>query len=464
MYLPDDFISYTSDLMGAELYSVLAHGLASEPPVSVRLNPLKCNADEIAAASYDGYVPWCREGLYLANRPNFTADPLLHAGAYYVQEASSMFVAHVLRSLVSEPVLMLDLCAAPGGKSTAARSVLPEGSFLFTNEPLRQRANILSENIQKFGHPDVVVTNNYPRDYRKSGLMFDVILTDVPCSGEGMFRKDEGAIADWSRRKVDECAALQREILSDIWRCLKPGGLLIYSTCTFNAAEDEDNAVWITEELGGDFVDVPTRPEWGITPAIVGSNPAYRFLPGLTRGEGLFMTVIRKHGDSNAKSKKPKSSARQLKQRPPKIDVPLLCPDDFTLLQQADTLFAVCRQWADIVQAAIGCLRVMNAGVTIGTLRGKTLVPDQSLALSAQLARTKFPSVEVEGAEALRYLHREAIQLPADTPMGYVLVTYHDLPLGFVKNLGNRSNNMFPTEWRIKSSHIDEPFDLLVRK
>ena len=189
--LPDDFTSYTSKLMGEELYDTFIKALEEEPPVSIRLNKLKTGeGQEQATDGYDGKVAWCHEGVYLSTRPNFTADPLLHAGCYYVQEASSMFVTHVLRQLVKEPVSMLDLCAAPGGKSTAARSVLPEGSLLFANEPMRNRANILSENIQKFGHPDVIVTNNFPRDYKRSKLMFDVVLADVPCSGEGMFRKD----------------------------------------------------------------------------------------------------------------------------------------------------------------------------------------------------------------------------------------------------------------------------------
>ena len=240
MHLPVDFAQYTAQLMGEARYNTFVQGLQEEAPVSIRLNPLK-HLHGVPAAAATQPVPWWEEGRYLSHRPNFTADPLLHAGAYYVQEASSMFVTHVLKQYVHEPVRMLDLCAAPGGKSTAARSVLPEGSLLFANEPMRPRANVLCENIQKYGHTDVVVTNNYPRDYARSGILFDVILAVVPCSGEGMFRKDEGAVADWSTRKVTECATLQRDIVADAWQCLQPGGLLIYSTCTFNAEEDEKN-------------------------------------------------------------------------------------------------------------------------------------------------------------------------------------------------------------------------------
>ena len=248
--LPEDFRTYTQALMGEKLYQRLEHAiLEEEAPTSIRINPFKCK-------DADGEpVPWCPEtGRYLSTRPGFTFDPLLHAGLYYVQEASSMFVDMAIRQYVKEPVMMLDLCAAPGGKSTAVRAALPEGSLLFSNEPMRTRSQILAENVQKFGHPDMIVTNNYPRDYKKSKLQFDVILTDVPCSGEGMFRKDEGAIGEWSTQNVNNCWQLQREIVSDIWNCLKPGGILIYSTCTFNAHEDEENVDWICEELGAEVM------------------------------------------------------------------------------------------------------------------------------------------------------------------------------------------------------------------
>lgn len=200
--------------------------------------------------------------------------------------------------------MMLDLCAAPGGKSTAVRAALPEGSLLFSNEPMRTRSQILAENVQKFGHPDMIVTNNYPRDYKKSKLQFDVILTDVPCSGEGMFRKDEGAIGEWSTQNVNNCWQLQREIVSDIWNCLKPGGILIYSTCTFNAHEDEENVNWICEELGAEVMALEgIEDAWNITRNLTGTDfPVYRFIPGVSRGEGLFMAILKKEGEWEAGS------------------------------------------------------------------------------------------------------------------------------------------------------------------
>ena len=275
--------------MGDELYARFSDGLNEEAPVSIRINRLKSRGRSVAGTAVN--VPWCGDGRYLPQRPDFTFDPLLHAGCYYVQEASSMFVHHVLRSLVSTPVLMLDMCAAPGGKSTAAASALPEGSILMSNEPVRARANILAENMMKWGSPDVIVTNNYPRDYVRSGLDFDVILCDVPCSGEGMFRKDEGAVEEWSPQNVDACSRLQREIVADAWQCLRPGGLLIYSTCTFNATENEENIRWIVDELGG-------MPVGSLLADF--TAPVYRFIPGCTRGEGLFMAVLRKSPDAES--------------------------------------------------------------------------------------------------------------------------------------------------------------------
>lgn len=462
MQLPVDFAQYTAQLMGDARYNTFVQALEQEAPVSIRLNPLKQPQDVTAAAATQP-VPWCEEGRYLSHRPNFTADPLLHAGAYYVQEASSMFVTHVLKQYVHEPVRMLDLCAAPGGKSTAARSVLPEGSLLFANEPMRPRANVLCENIQKYGHADVVVTNNYPRDYARSGILFDVILADVPCSGEGMFRKDEGAVADWSTRKVAECAALQRDIVADAWQCLQPGGLLIYSTCTFNAEEDEKNLLWITEELGGEVLPINTLPSWNITPALWGELPCCRFIPGFSQGEGLFMAAIRKPGTRMEEKRKAEKEKRKDKKRKgdgaapsmalPK-EMPLLQAETFDWLTDADRLMAVRKPFIPVVREALKTLKVMLAGVMVGTQKGKALIPDQSLALSAMLDTSAYPIVNIDLSTALTYLRREAITLPEASPTGFVLVAYEALPLGFVKNIGNRSNNLYPNEWRIRSQHI----------
>jgi len=451
--------------MGDELYHQLEQGiLEEEPPVSIRLNPFKCKEGEDAEGEP---IPWCSTtGRYLSTRPNFTFDPLLHAGKYYVQEASSMFVDLVIRQLVHHPVMMLDLCAAPGGKSTAVRAALPEGSLLFSNEPMRTRSQILAENIQKFGHPDMIVTNNYPRDYKKSKLKFDVILTDVPCSGEGMFRKDDGAIEEWSLQNVDNCWHLQREIVADIWNCLKPGGILIYSTCTFNAHEDEENIAWICEELGAEPIALQgIEDSWNITGNILKASeiPVFRFLPGKTRGEGIFLAVLRKEGDLESRlNNKDKKDRKRKDKKANKTKAPDM-PKDWlkdcevlTAVSKDDATYAIPTTWKEVYDAADQHLKVIHAGIKLGTDKGKGLIPDQSLALSTMLNQEAFPQVELSYEDAIRYLRKEAVNLPDGTPKGYVLVTYRQIPLGWEKNIGHRANNLYPQEWKIKSTHVPE--------
>ena len=296
--------------MGDERFERYLKSFEEDTPVSIRLNPKKMS--ETGGQRFeviDGEpVAWCREGYYLKQRPNFTYDPLFHAGCYYVQEAASMFLDEVLRQmhnayvshqpLAIRPLTALDLCAAPGGKSTLLRSALPADCVLYSNEPIRNRASILLENVTKWGYANHYVTNAYPRAYRASKLRFDVILCDVPCSGEGMFRKDEATIREWSPQNVEKCWQLQRDIVSDAWACLNEGGFLIYSTCTFNTKENEENIRWILNEYEAETVTIETKPEWNITGSLLDGfdEPVYRFIPGISRGEGLFVCVLRKNG------------------------------------------------------------------------------------------------------------------------------------------------------------------------
>ena len=403
-------------------------------PVSIRLNPFKLaeGTHKVNPKLNPQPIPWCKDGYWLETRPNFTFDPLLHAGVYYVQEASSMFLSHVLQHFVKQPVMVLDLCAAPGGKTTCVRASLPAGSFLFSNEPIGKRAQILAENVQKFGHEDVAVTNNYPRDYKKTKLGFDVIIADVPCSGEGMFRKDPQSIEEWSPQNVENCWQLQRSIIADIWDNLKPGGILIYSTCTFNAHEDEENIAWILNEYDAELLSVPTEEAWNITGSLIDNPlkdgrdfPVYRFIPGKTRGEGIFMAIICKRGENNALNSKTT------------IDI------DKAIVEARKRL------------------RILSHGVKEGLQKGKTIIPDHTLALSFSANKSAYPNVEVDYHTAIAYLRHEAIVLSSNAPRGIVLLTYKGYPIGFAKNLGNRANNLYPQEWRIKSTHIpDEPLVL----
>ncbi len=309
MQLPEDFVRETRLLMGEARFSGYLEAFNEEAPVSIRLNPklypgARPQPQKPPTGAWPQYqVSWCPEGFYLEGRPQFTFDPLFHAGCYYVQEAASMFVCHILRELsILSPLNVLDMCAAPGGKSTAMLSVLPEGSMLVSNEPIPTRAQILLENITKWGAKNCTVTNNYPRDFKKAKAKFDLILCDVPCSGEGMFRKDPATISEWSLQNVEKCWRLQREIVADAWECLNPGGILIYSTCTFNTKENEENVRWIMDTYDAEVIDIPTDPSWHITGSLFEGfdAPVYRFIPGITRSEGLFVCVLRKSNHSSS--------------------------------------------------------------------------------------------------------------------------------------------------------------------
>ena len=413
MNLPQEFIQYTANLFGSQRWERFEQSFVQEAAVSVRFNPWKAKGESIFPQAEP--VPWCEGAFWLKERPLFTRDPRFHAGVYYVQEAGSLFLDHALRHWITGPVSALDLCAAPGGKSTLMRAALPAGSVLVSNEIDRRRANILLENILKQGHPGVLVTHNAPKDFAKTNLLFDVILTDVPCSGEGLFRRDPAAISEWSAQNVYFCAERQRQILRDIWPCLKDGGLLIYSTCTFNTHENEENVRWIAEELGADLLAVPVRPEWQITESLLGgwTEPVYRFIPGTTRSEGLFMAVLRKKGENRAFATLPASLRTQVKKYP--------------------------------------LLHLLYDGQPAFEAKGREQIPSIAQALSLTTEETSFPRAELSLDAALRYLHREALVLPAGTPRGFVLVTYQGYPLGFVKNLGDRANNLYPKPWAIRS-------------
>ena len=370
-----------------------------------------------------------------------------------------MFITHVLRTFVSKPVTALDLCAAPGGKSTAAISALPEGSILVSNEIDRRRARILAENIQKWGSPNVCVTANAPADFRKLSNTFDVIIADVPCSGEGMFRKDPDTISEWSPAKVRECAALQKSILSDIWPTLRPGGLLVYSTCTFNVHEDEEQLQFICQELGAELLTIPVEKEWNIHPAICGDfaplvNPesACRFMPHYTKGEGLFMAALRKNGYSadGGSSHKPLPAARNAKELQ-HLNEWVSTPCSITMTPDG-MIRAIPDSMRNIYNALISNrLFILHAGIEIGTQKGRDIIPAHALSLSTALDRNVFPEAELELQDALNYLRRESVVLPPSLPKGFVVLTFRHQPIGFVKNLGNRCNSLYPTEWRIRN-------------
>lgn len=473
MELPVAFADHTRSLLGDEEYNKLAVALDDEQPVSIRLNEAK-----LPGASFGlfhgcaGRVPWSSTGVYLDRRLTFTFDPLFHAGCYYVQEASSMFVEQALKQYVGEtPAVMLDLCAAPGGKSTHARSVLPEGSLLVANEVIRNRSQILAENLTKWGHLGVVVTNNDPADFADLEEFFDVILTDVPCSGEGMFRKDPVAVSEWSQENVDICWQRQRRIISDIWPSLKPGGLLIYSTCTYNTKEDEENIRWIRDAFGAETLPVNVSDDWNITGNLLAGDdfPVYRFLPHRTKGEGFFLAVLRKPEEDSRQTRYKSASAQGKKKVASSVSKEqlavargwLLSPDDYELSVNGTNITAFPKEHLSELSSLQQSLRVIQAGVVLAEVKGKDLIPNHALAMSQMRRNGIFPCEEVPYEQAVAYLRKEAIVLSAEAPRGYVLLTYMNIPLGFVKNIGNRANNLYPQEWRIRSGYLPEEILLL---
>ncbi len=450
MELNTEFIARTKQLFGTDRFLCFETALNSAPLVSIRYNRLK-SSDELC----EDKVLWASDACYLEQRPMFTADPLFHAGCYYVQEAASMFLEQVVKQYISTPVRVLDLCAAPGGKSTHLLSLLPEGSLLVSNEPMPLRANVLAENIIKWGRPSAMVVKNEPKDFARFKNFFDVVVVDAPCSGEGMFRKDSFAVEQWSVGNVEVCAKRQREILSDVWQALRPGGLLVYSTCTFNREEDEDCVAWASQELGAQVLPLEVSPRWGITANLVGDgNPVYRFIPGYTRGEGFFLSVMRKDGDVALQTPRAtrvqQVSAKQREQ----VSAWLTNPAEFDYIMHKDTIVAVPKRHADAINVLSSKLNVLHAALPVATVKNNKLLPVHALAMSTCLNRDAFVRVELEREKALQYLHREALLLP-DAPVGILLLTYKGIPIGFAKNVGNRANNLYPTEWRIRKDPME---------
>ena len=450
MKLDAEFVDRTESLFGKERFARFSQALDGEPVVSIRYNTAKLGADEMNEP-----VRWATNGRYLSNRPVFTADPLFHAGCYYVQEASSMFIEQVVKQYVHAPVRALDLCAAPGGKTTHLLSLLPQGSLLVSNEPVPQRAQVLAENVIKWGNPSAVVTRNEPADFCSFGNFFDLIVVDAPCSGEGMFRKDHGAVEQWSVSNVVQCVKRQRRILSDIWSSLRPGGLLVYSTCTFNSEENEECVQWIAEELGATPLAVEVDASWGITGSLTGNDlPVYRFIPGFTAGEGFFLAVLRKDGEA------PLAQPRLLRQQPAPAKLKAMVEGwisnaaDFDIMQQGERLVATPREHTAAMLALQQKLKVLHLGLPLADVKNNKLLPLHQLAMNGALNRDAFCMVELEREQALAYLHREALAF-AQHPIGYLLLTYKGAPIGFAKNVGNRANNLYPAEWRIRKNPVE---------
>lgn len=435
--------------MLGEEYEAFAEALDDQTPVSIRRNPLK-----FPLVNQKNKVPWTTYGAFLSSRPVFTMDPLFHGGAYYVQEASSMFLEQAfLQHAPKGAITALDLCAAPGGKSTHLLSLMNADSLLVSNEVIRSRVGPLTENIQKWGHPNCVVTSNDAADFQSVPGFFDVIVVDAPCSGEGMFRKDPDARTEWSPENVDICSARQKRILDSVWPALKQDGLLFYSTCTFNQAENEENLRWLSKQCDVEFLQIKIDPAWGVDEVREGAICGYRFYPHKAGGEGFFLAVIRKlEAQEEVRFRSsPKDRFTPASKKVSDEIVSWLRPGQHSFIQRDEIIQLLPGQWQQTIHALTKHLRVVYAGTYLATQKHDKLIPDHSLALSVTLNPSHFFQLELSEAQAITFLRKETLILSLEH-RGFALVTFNNLPLGWVNVLPGRINNLYPPAWRIRMS------------
>ena len=416
-------------------------------PTSIRINPKKNAAKEFEK------IPWTNFGYYLEERPSFTFDPLFHAGAYYVQEASSMFLEQALKQSIDlyNPLRVLDLCAAPGGKSTHLVSLLKDQSLVVANETIRTRATILAENICKWGSINAIVTNNDPEDFQKLNGFFDVIIVDAPCSGEGLFRKDPGAMVEWSEENVELCSSRQQRILNQAWRALKQNGILIYSTCTYNPKENEINLARLIPENKAESLKLNLPVNWGVEEVAVENVFGYHFYPHKTKGEGFFVSVLKKIEHEEEVSIKSKRSFdypyRKITER---LSLWFKNQKEIEFISHDDLVLALPKESIQEIEFLSKNLRVIQKGTAVATIKHDKFIPEHSFALSNEINVENFPSIELTHEQAIAYLRKDVLNLNSDKT-GFTLMKYQNLPIGWVNHLGNRTNNLYPSNWRIRT-------------
>lgn len=457
-HLPSSLLAGLQGLPGFEREAFGQVHAAGEAVTSLRLNPAKLhNAEQTEKvwqqlkATPVTRVPWCQYGYYLPQRPSFTLDPFFHGGAYYVQEAASMFLEHAMRHTCDEsaPLKVLDLCAAPGGKSTLLQSFLSTNSLLVANEVIRSRAAVLADNISKWGATNVVVTNNDPRDFARLPGFFDVMVIDAPCSGSGLFRREPEAVAEWSPENVALCSQRQQRILADAWPALKENGILIYSTCSYSKEEDEDILDWLAEHFDATSLPLPLDPSWQIVTTLSDKRKCegYRFYPDKIKGEGFFLACFRK-GMEAARLPRQRDKLTPLPRRErDKLQPWIRDMAPLYFLEHQGEVLIFPQTIAPAVSVLQQQLYLRKAGVKAGQLAGNTLLPDHQLAMSTLLTDT-VPQVALNLEQALQYLRKEDPAVP--TPVkGWALMQYDHMPLGWAKILPNRINNYYPKELRI---------------
>jgi len=435
--LPEAFLSRIQNESFPGLQLIQA--LDTPSPISVRFHPKKQKPE----FEINGLVSWCEAAVYLNERPQYVFDPLFHAGAYYPQEAGSMVLDSVLRqlNLPTDPKV-LDLCAAPGGKSTLIASFLDNKGMLVANEVIQQRARILKENLTKWGYSNTVVTNNDPEDFQRLPQFFNLMVVDAPCSGEGMFRKDPAARDEWSDDNVRLCAGRQKRIVMDVWDALVPGGILVYSTCTFNSSENEENVIWFMKELGAELVSIEL-PE----PVVKGRNGiGFYCIPGISETEGFYIAVLQKPDEPLIRQRTTRKSEFRVQKDT------LDCGNyadltDYELMNWNEILLALPKKYSDSMLHVQAQMRLQKLGTTIGEISRKGIIPNEELALNPFFNQYK-ERIDLTKEQALFYLRGDTFPLSGEH--GYQLVTFQNEPLGWMKHLGNRFNNLYPKEWRIR--------------
>jgi NOL1/NOP2/sun family putative RNA methylase len=463
--LPPELLQSLQNIPGFNEEAFKAVHQSGAQITSIRVNPKKIGNGQWAIYNEQfEKVPWSSNGYYLPERPSFTLDPLFHAGAYYVQEASSMFLEEALKQTadLTKPLKVLDLCAAPGGKSTLIQSIISAESLLVSNEVIKTRVNILSENITKWGAANVIVTNNDPSDFKRLPGYFDVVVVDAPCSGSGLFRKDANAINEWSENNVALCAQRQQRILADILPSLKEGGVLIYSTCSYSRQEDETIADWLIQELKVKSLKLKIDEAWGIVETVSENTNAfgYRFYPDRVKGEGFFIAAFKKpvaaeisgevknHPSAMLRTKaKNKQGAVVTNKEIQALKPYILNTDNYFFLKQNEEVIALPVHLENDLSVLQSCLYIKKAGVKLGTLIRGELIPAHELAVS-NITGTSMPKLEIDKETALQYLRKMDIIIQSEIS-GWVLLTYMRLPLGWIKIMANRTNNYYPKEWRI---------------
>ncbi len=456
MQLPERFVERMRQELGEAEATALCEALATEPSTAIRLNTPKMSCPPFEAEA----VPWSADGYTLPERPAFTLDPAFHAGAYYVQEASSQFAGYILSQAVGgraqcEGLRVLDVCAAPGGKSTHYASLVGEHGLVVANEINRSRAAVLADNARKWGLGNMVVTCNDSAHLGDYEEWFDVVAIDAPCSGEGMFRKSEEACEQWSEANVKMCAERQWEIVKNVFDTLRPGGVLIYSTCTFNRDEDEALVQRICDEWGEAIEpaqEVDVADEWGAVVGRVGAFQTFRFFPHRVKGEGMFMAVARKTGEPTSRRRMPKARREVIaaveKRSEQELSRWVKEPKRMRFFSAGDTIYACWAEHYDEIKALSSRLAVIYSGVALGQIFKGKLKPDGALAFYVGLNRDAVATAELSLDEALQFLRKQDMSAEPFVE-GVNMVLYKGLPLGFVKRVGARVNNMYPASLRI---------------